>query len=89
MKGSPSKGIEEGVEEGGDFAPNKGVILPRHIDDSLKMFLFLEFEPQLGKSENRAFKVLFTTKKQTAFAWNCLEKPQYKSHRGVSILYFK
>ena len=48
---SPSKGIEEGIEESkgwgwGDFAPDRdGVLLPRHFDNSLSVYLFLEFEP--------------------------------------------
>ena len=49
------------------------VLLTRHFDDSLSVYLFLEFEPQLGKSEkfnnqgmkeNKAFRVPFITKKQ-------------------------
>ena len=50
-----------------------GVLLPRHIDKSLSVYFFLEFEPLLGKSEEfnnqemkeiRAFRIFFITKKQ-------------------------
>ena len=49
----------------------KRVLLPRHFDNSLSVYLFLKFEPQLdksekfnnqGKKENRAFRILFITK---------------------------
>ena len=51
----------------------KGVLLPGHFDNSLGVYLFLQFEPQLGKSEkfnnqrmkeNKAFRIPFITKKQ-------------------------
>ena len=44
----------------------EGVLLPRHFDNSLSVYLFLDFELQLGKSEkfnnqgmkeNRAFRI--------------------------------
>ena len=44
-----SKGIER---IGGDFTPNReGLLLPRPFDNSLSVYHFLKFEPQLGKSE--------------------------------------
>ena len=43
---------------GGGFTPNMGSTSPRHvstpprhIDNSVSVYLFLEFEPQLGNSE--------------------------------------
>ena len=55
---SPSKGIEEGIAE---FTPKwQGLLLPRHFDNSFSVYPFLEFEPQLGKSEkfnNQGMKV--------------------------------
>ena len=41
--------------------------------------------------ENKAFRILFITKKQLKadkIHIECFLKPQYKVYRGVSILYF-
>ena len=66
------------------------VLLTRHFDNSLSVYLFLEFEPQLGKSEKvnnqgmkekKAFRIPFYNKKQFL-------KPHYKIYIGASILYF-
>ena len=90
-----------GIEGLGGFYPRQGgVLLPRHFDNSLSVYLFLEFEPQLGKSEkfnnqgmkeNKAFRIPFIVKKQL----KCRQalhriflKPQYKIQKGNSILYF-
>ena len=98
---SPSKGIEEGIEESkgwgwGDFAPDgDGVLLPRHFDNSPSVYLFLEFEPQLDKSEkfnnqgmkeNTAFRIPFVTKKQLKSRQTLQRiflKPRYKVYRGA------
>ena len=51
----------------------RGVLLTKHFGNSLSVYLFLEFEPELGKSEkfnnqgmkeNKAFRIPFITKKQ-------------------------
>ena len=57
---------------GADFTGTIGaMLLPRHFDNSLIVYLFLKFESQLGKSEkfnnqgmkeNRTFEILFITK---------------------------
>ena len=77
-----------------------GMLLPRHFDNSPSVYLFLKYEPQLGKSEkfnnqgmkeNRAFRILFITKKQLKSRQalhRIFLKPQYKVYRGASILYF-
>ena len=79
---------------------NRGMLLLRHFDNSLTVYFFLKFEPQLGKSEkfnnqgikeNRAFRILFMTKKQSKSIQalhRIFLKPQYKEYRGASILYF-
>ena len=66
---------------------------------ALVLYLFLEFEPQLGKSEkfntqgmkeNKAFRIPFITKKQLKSRQTLQRiflKPQYKVYRGASILY--
>ena len=76
------------------------MLVPRLFDNSLSVYLFLEFEPQLDKSEkfnnqamkeNRAFRIHFLTKKQLK-SRQALHKiflqPQCKVYRGVSIFYF-
>ena len=49
------------------------VLLTKHFDNSLSIYLFLEFEPYLGKSEKfinqemkeeKAFRICFITKNQ-------------------------
>ena len=49
------------------------MLITRHFDSNLSVYLFLEFEPQLGKSEkfnnqgmkeNKAFRIPFINKKQ-------------------------
>ena len=69
---SPSKGIENGIK-GEAFLPIWRELLPRQVDNILSVHLFLEFEPQLSKSEelnnhgmkeNRAFRIIFFAKKQ-------------------------
>ena len=51
------------------------VLLTRHFDNSLSVYLFLEFEPELGKSEKfnnqgmkekKAFRIPVITKNQKA-----------------------
>ena len=71
----------------------------RHIDNSISVYLFLEFEPQLDKSEEfsnhgmkeiellEAIPFLSPKKHQAGFAWNFLETP-IQVCRGASILYF-
>ena len=74
------------------------VLLTRYFDNSLSVYLFLEFKlgkleefNNQGMKENKAFRIPFITKKQLksrqAFDRIFL-KPQYKVCRGVSILYF-
>ena len=75
------------------------VLFPRHFDNSLGVYHFLEFESQLGKSEklnnqgmkvNKAFRIPFITKKQLKSRQalhRIFLKPQYKVYRGASILY--
>ena len=41
----PSKGIGEGIEGGGALPPIQRVLLPRHIGNSLSVYLFFKFEP--------------------------------------------
>ena len=84
----------------GLYRDNRGMLLPRHFDNSLCVYLVLKFEPQLGKSEkfinqgmkeNRAFRILFIIKKQlkSRQALHRISlKPQYKVHRGASMPYF-
>ena len=87
----------------GNFAPNREegalhqTLWQQYI---LSVYLFLEFEPQLGKSEkfsnqgmkeNKAFRIPFITKKQLKSRQalhRIFLKPQYKVYRGASILYF-
>ena len=67
----------------------------------VSVYLFLEFEPQLGKSEkfynqgmkeNKAFRISFITKaelKSRQALHRIFWKTQYIVYRGASILYFK
>ena len=76
------------------------VLLTRHFHNSLSVYLSVEFESQLGKSEkfnnqgikeNKAFRIPFITKKQLKSRQalhRIFLKPQYKVYRGASILYF-
>ena len=76
------------------------MLLPRHFDNSLSVYLLLEFEPWLGQSEkfnnqgmkeNKTFRIPFITKKQLKSKQalhRLFLKPQYKVYRGASILYF-
>ena len=76
------------------------MLFPRHFDNGLSVYLFLEFEPELGKSEkfnnhgmkeNKAFGIPFIIKKQlkSRKALHIIFlKLQYKVYRGASILYF-
>ena len=95
------KSKREPKGQGWDSNPNKeGVLFPRHFDNSLSVYLFLEFQPQLGKSEkfnnqgmkeNKTFRIPFITKKQlksTQVLHRIFLKPQYKVYRGALILYF-
>ena len=59
-----------------------GVLLPRHIDNSLNVYLFLEPEPWLGKSkelsnqgmkENRACRIIFLSKNNKKADRLCME----------------
>ena len=65
----------EGLRGGrGTLSPiGRRVLLTRHFDNNISVYLFLEFEPWLGKSEkfnnqgmkeNEAFRIPFITKKQ-------------------------
>ena len=79
--------------------PLPGRTPSRHIGNSLSVYLFLEFEPQLDKSEEfsnhwmkkiellEAIPFLSPKKNQAGFAWNFLETP-IQVCRGASILYF-
>ena len=59
---------------GGTLPPiGRRVLFTRNFGNSLSVYLFLEFEPYLGKSEkfsnqgmkeNKAFRIPFITKKQ-------------------------
>ena len=64
------------------------------------VYIFLEYEPQLGKAEKfnsqgmkekKVFRIPFITKKQLQ-SWQALHiislKTQYKVQRGASILFF-
>ena len=86
---------------GGDFIGSiGGMLLPRHFDNSLSMYCFLKFEPQLstsekfnnqGMKENRAFRIFFITKKQLKrrqALHRIFLKLQCKVYRGASILCF-
>ena len=68
----------------GEFIPNNRE-KDRHFDNSLSVYLFLEFEPKLSKSEkfnnqgmkeNKTFRIPFITKKwlktrlYIEFSWN-------------------
>ena len=65
---------EEGNDRGRGALPCiLRVLLPIHIENSLSVYLFFEFQPQLGKTEefsnqvvneNRTFRILFITKTQ-------------------------
>ena len=75
------------------------VLFPRHFDNSLSVYHFLEFESQLGKSEklnnqgmkvNKAFRIPFITKKQLksrVFAENFLEAPIQSIQRCLNPLF--
>ena len=94
-----SKRVIEDV--GGTLPPiERRVILTRHFDNSLSVYLFPEFEPLLGKSEKfdnqgmkevKAFRIPFIIKKQLKSIqalYRIFLKPQYKEYRGALILYF-
>ena len=78
----------------------RGVLISRHFDNSLSVYLFLTFERQLGKSEkfnnqgmkeDRGFRNFFITNKQLKSRQalhRIFLKPQYKVYRGASIIYF-
>ena len=58
------------------------MLLPRHIDNSRSMYLFLKFYPYLSKSaefNNQELLEFFllpkNNKKQSGFAWNFLKTP--------------
>ena len=62
------------------------MLFPRYFDNGLSVYFFLEFEPQLGKSEkfnnqgmkeNKAFGIPFITKKQL------------KSRQALGIIFVK
>ena len=55
------------------FIPDMGGLISRGMGNSLSLYLFLELDPYLGKSDkfnnqritkNRAFRILFVSKKQ-------------------------
>ena len=75
------------------------VLFTRHFDKSLSVYVFLEFEAELGKSEkftnqgkkeNKAFRIPFITKKQQKSRQalhRIFLKPECKVYRGAAILY--
>ena len=75
------------------------MLFTRHFDKSVSVYLFLEFEPELGKSEkftnqgkkeNKAFRIPFITKKQQKSRQalhRIFLKPECKVYRGAAILY--
>ena len=99
LKGAHSS--ESKRVSGGTLPPiGRRVLLTKHFDNSLSVYIFLEFEPQFGKSEkfnnqgmkeNKTFRILFITKEQLKgrqALHRIFVKPQYKVCRGASILYF-
>ena len=76
------------------------VLLARHVHNSISVYLFLEFERQLGESEkfnnqgikeHKAFRIPVITRKQLKSRealHRIFLKPQCKLYRGASILYF-
>ena len=86
------KGVHRRVSKVCGTLPPTGrrVLLTRDFDNSLSVYLFLELEPQLGKSgkftnrgvkENKAFRIPFITKKQLKgrlALHRIFLKPQYK-----------
>ena len=91
-------------DQNGTLPPiERKVLLTKHFDNSLSVYLFLEFEPKLGKSEkfnnqgkqrkgNKAFRIPFITKRQLKdrqALHRIFLKPQYKVCRGASIHYFR
>ena len=88
--------MEEGIEGlWGTLSPiGRRVLLTRHFDNSLSVYLFLEFEPKLGKSEkfnnqgtkgNKAFRIPFITKQQLKIRQplhKIFLKPWYKLYKG-------
>ena len=86
--------------EGGLYPDREGVLLSRHFDNSLSVYHFLKFEPQVGKSEklnnqrikeNKAFRIPFIIKNQLKSSQalhRTFLKLQCEVQRGASILYF-
>ena len=83
--------------EGRSLLLMRVLFLLRNIDNSLIVYLFLEFKPQLGKSEkfnnqamkeNRTFRILFIVKKQTGFAWNFIRRYLDPLFQGNFFLMF-
>ena len=85
---------------GGLSKDNRGILLPRHFDNSVSVYLFLKFDLWLGKSEkfnsqgmkeNRAFRIFFIIKKkntkQTDFAKNFPETPLQNIQRYLNPLF--
>ena len=104
-KSSPYKGIEEWIEVGEGarvgMYPQYGGCPPRNFNNSLSVYLFLEFEPELSKSEefnnlgvteDRAFRILLITKNSTKsdricleFYWNRNTKCRGVLHSSISV----
>ena len=76
------------------------MLLTRHFDNSLSVYPFLKFDPQLGKSEkfnnqgmkeNKAFRIPFIQNQKQLKGRQALHrillKLQYKVCRGAAILY--
>ena len=100
LKGTYLRKLKRVSKVGGNFTPTgRRVLLTRHFDNSLSVYLSLEFQPQLGKSEtfnnqgmkeNKTFRIPFITKKELKSRQTLHRvffKPQYKVYRGASILY--
>ena len=77
------------------------MLFPRHIGNSLNVYLFLELDPQLGKSEEFSNQVMKKKqsiynsfyyqnkqkKKQSGFAWNFLETSMQSAQRCCNPLF--
>ena len=101
-KGAHLRESKRVSEDSGTLPPiGRRVLLTKHFDNSPSVYLFLEFEPYLGKpekfnnqemKENKAFRIPFITKKQLKgrqALHRTFLKPQYKVYRVASILYCK
>ena len=100
LKGAHVRESKRVSKDWGDVTPiERRVLLTRHFDNSLSVYLFLEFQSQTNQrnsiikdwKENKAFRFPFITKKQIKIRQalhRILLKLEYKVQRGASILYF-